>query len=306
MSLVKRIPPLFLFILLLLVACSGDEIDAPANLEEEFVSEYVGFGGERVFGEQIGLPIEFEGEGIRVQYFENLRLEHPIGQPQNMRLSELGEWAYEGLREEIVDEVVEDGRSRDFPETGHTVRDEFLAFYDAFQGDELLGWPISPQLIEGGVRVQYFENGILEWRPQFPIDQRVQLGRIGKAHFDSEPAIPEFTSLPRLADFAGLESVDLVSSVQRPVVYSGDEQRLFVTVSDEFGRLVEGIGVTAVLHHNDGEAEIDLGVTDGEGEIGLILPLDGISSGQDVMLEVMVVGNGRLLGRTQLKFRVWW
>ncbi|MEZ4644270.1 MAG: hypothetical protein R3E31_16320 [Chloroflexota bacterium] len=48
------------------------------------------------------------------------------------------------------------GRSGLFPETGYAVQDEFLTFYETYSGTQLSAPPISPQLDEGGLRVQYF------------------------------------------------------------------------------------------------------------------------------------------------------
>jgi hypothetical protein len=50
---------------------------------------------------------------------------------------------------------------RFFEETGHTLTDEFLAFWNAHEGWFYLGAPISQQLREAGQTVQYFQGGKL-------------------------------------------------------------------------------------------------------------------------------------------------
>lgn len=48
-----------------------------------------------------------------------------------------------------------------FQETGHTVTDDFLTWYQANDGSYYLGQPISQQFTKAGVRWQYFEGGAL-------------------------------------------------------------------------------------------------------------------------------------------------
>lgn len=76
---------------------------------------------------------------------------------------------------------------RYFPETGYSVAGKFLEFYDTFSGPWRLGLPISGELVEqvGDVQLttQYFQNGRLEFNPQY---NAVQFGQIGYAMWDSE------------------------------------------------------------------------------------------------------------------------
>lgn len=48
-----------------------------------------------------------------------------------------------------------------FQETGHTVTDDFLTWYQANDGGYYMGQPISQQFTKAGVRWQYFEGGAL-------------------------------------------------------------------------------------------------------------------------------------------------
>ena len=297
----------FTFFVWLLAACAGNGETVPNGIDPVFAPFYETMGGERIFGEPVSEAFPLASEGLTVQYFQNLRLEYETGQPQLVRISPLGAWGYEGLREVVLDEVRENGRTRTFPETDQAVRDEFLTFYEAHEGEQILGWPISPQLVVGGIRTQYFENGRLEWRPQLPLDQRVQLGWLGREHFDSEMAFisREFNNAAPVAA-AGVAEVDIIASVQSPVVYMGDEQRLFVTVLTPSGDQVTGVGVTAVMRHNGTTTTLDLGVTDSEGRIVYPLDLEAVSPGQDVEISLRVERNGTSLGETQLSFLTWW
>jgi hypothetical protein len=66
-------------------------------------------------------------------------------------------------------------RERFFEETGHTVRGDFLEFWERF-GAELLGLPISEAFEEDGVVSQYFERVALE----SPAPGEVQLKPLGR------------------------------------------------------------------------------------------------------------------------------
>ena len=71
---------------------------------------------------------------------------------------------------------------RYFRETGHNVGNAFLVFFEAMGGADVLGLPLSEEVSEDGVTVQWFQKARLEWRPNNPPGQRVQLGLIGQEH----------------------------------------------------------------------------------------------------------------------------
>lgn len=49
-----------------------------------------------------------------------------------------------------------------FNESGHIARGEWLRFFEEHGGLRVFGYPISPVLAEGDIKVQYFQNGRLE------------------------------------------------------------------------------------------------------------------------------------------------
>lgn len=77
-----------------------------------------------------------------------------------------------------------------FAETKQTVRGEFLQFFRDRGGVELFGPPVSPELVEDGVRVQYFRNVRLEWHPDSPQPYRVQPGLLGELLGKRQPPLP--------------------------------------------------------------------------------------------------------------------
>jgi subtilisin family serine protease len=77
-----------------------------------------------------------------------------------------------------------DGLSRWFPETGHTLRGAFQAFWERHGGLATFGYPISREFVErdpltGDRLVQYFERHRLELHPEAAPGSQVQLTRLG-------------------------------------------------------------------------------------------------------------------------------
>jgi hypothetical protein len=75
-----------------------------------------------------------------------------------------------------------------FPETGHSVKGDFLQYYKSVRDARFLfGYPITEQITsKGGNTVQYFQRARFELRTDLPESQRVQLTPLGQATY--EPA----------------------------------------------------------------------------------------------------------------------
>jgi peptidoglycan-N-acetylglucosamine deacetylase len=70
---------------------------------------------------------------------------------------------------------------RYFPQTGKTVRGNFLLYWDRFGGLPIYGYPITNEFKEGGITVQYFERARFEHRPgTWPARYDVHLGLLGR------------------------------------------------------------------------------------------------------------------------------
>lgn len=79
-------------------------------------------------------------------------------------------------------------QSRDsqfFPETGHSVRGDFLRFYRSGRDPQLLfGYPITEQILSrDGNTVQYFQRARFELHTELPEGQRVQLSPLGRVTY---------------------------------------------------------------------------------------------------------------------------
>jgi hypothetical protein len=317
--------PVLLTVLLalLLTGCTG-VAERPSHfltpdtgipVGEPFADFYRQMGGAALFGHPLTEPFRAEEEGPLLQYFQTMRLEFDGQQvdqqvDQQVRITPLGEWAFAGVGEGVeIFAPPPDTRSRTFAQTGQAVWDEFLTFYESNQGEILLGLPLSSQLNEGGMRVQYFENGRLEWHPELPTRQRVQLTLLGQAHFQAEMAII-YQQISRNAgpiSAADLTHVDIIASVRAPILYAGDQQILYLTVLRPDGRVVSDVRATATVIYDDVRLVYNLGQSDAEGKIQARLPLDDVPAGRQVLLDIRVYAPGdREIGRETLGFRTWW
>lgn len=74
-----------------------------------------------------------------------------------------------------------------FPETGHSVKGEFLRFYKSVRDPKLVfGYPITEQITsKDGNTVQYFQRARFEVRADLPENQRVQLTSLGQAAYQA-------------------------------------------------------------------------------------------------------------------------
>lgn len=133
-----------------------------------FLDWYTGHNGEAVFG----LPrTEAMREGGRlVQYFQNaLLVYHPelADTPQVIRLEPLGEQAL-GARSRPIVPFDNTTSRRYFPQTGHSLSGEFLAYWRAYEGVAVFGSPVTEVVTLNGTVVQYFQNVRLEVDPSAP------------------------------------------------------------------------------------------------------------------------------------------
>lgn len=295
----------------LLVGCakapppSSDGIPQTGFLvEPQFTPAYEAYG-PKLLGEPISGLCQV-ANGKQAQYFQNVRLEISAD-GQELSVSPLGEWAYAGLQRKSAAPVPDDSRIREFPETGFVVRDEFLDFYEENSGETFLGPPISPQLDEGALRVQYFRNARLEWRPDEPIDRRVRMGMLGQAHFLQAAHDVTCELRARPVDVTTVRDVRVLASAEAPILYTGDEQVIYAMVTTGAGVPVAGVPVSLTMRDVDWTLTVRLGRTDSEGRVQGGLQMPRFVPGRMVGVSVDAAGvGGASIGRTGLAFQTWW
>jgi peptidoglycan-N-acetylglucosamine deacetylase len=142
------------------------------------------FGGLAVFG----YPISdvFERDGLRMQYFERVRMElHPGAWPQryDILLGRLGADMTAGRENEPPFRPVAGGSNPNcdyYPETGHWLCWGFRGYWHRNGGLAIFGYPISEEFRENGYTVQYFERARFEWHPENQPPWDILGGLIGR------------------------------------------------------------------------------------------------------------------------------
>lgn len=75
--------------------------------------------------------------------------------------------------------------------TGHNIHGPFLAYYQANDGAENFGAPLTEAFLEGNVLVQCFERACLEFHPEYPAPYRVRVRLLGELLYGKiDPPIP--------------------------------------------------------------------------------------------------------------------
>lgn len=136
-------------------------------------------GGSARFGMPLA-PAERDG-AITRQFFERAAFELYPDQadtPGLVQSAPLGRAAAQGR---AFAPVAEQAGLRFFPETGHTLREAFQAYWEQHDGMKILGFPISEEFdtrtADGQLRtVQYFERGVVAYYPE---DASVRLEPLG-------------------------------------------------------------------------------------------------------------------------------
>ena len=72
-----------------------------------------------------------------------------------------------------------------FEVTGHYLGGDFLDFWREYGGIQTFGYPMTPEIEEDGMTVQYFERHVLEYHPDNPAEYQVLLRRLGAEARDS-------------------------------------------------------------------------------------------------------------------------
>jgi hypothetical protein len=146
--------------------------------------------------EQIGLPLteEFpqqfaDGTILRVQYFERARIEYHPQLPPNtrMQLGAVVPQMLAGRNIPRLSNVTSTPNRAFFPETGHTLSSGFLNYWQANGGLPVFGLPLTEEMGEDGVTVQYFERARFEYHTDLEgTPYAVQLSPIGYMSLKSQ------------------------------------------------------------------------------------------------------------------------
>ena len=141
-----------------------------------------------------------------IQYFERTRLEYhsELAAPYDVQFGQLGRRILAGVANAPVAAVAQREGAAFFPETGHNVAADIIAYWAANGALAQFGYPLTEeftQRLEDGkeYQVQYFERARIERHPNNPDPYKFQLGQFGRtvcgAACTSAPA-PSSSPLP--------------------------------------------------------------------------------------------------------------
>jgi hypothetical protein len=137
------------------------------TLSNPFLEFWSAQGGEEMFGVPITEP--FDQGGRTVQYFERARFEHVpehAGGGFAMQLGLLGSFLVQdrGLPRDAP-ELGDNPNRLHFPATNQSIHGAFKLFWETHGGLRMFGMPLTAEINENGVLVQYFERARFEYTP---------------------------------------------------------------------------------------------------------------------------------------------
>jgi hypothetical protein len=321
----------FLFILpaLLTFAQSEDTRyfeETGHNVSGEFLRFYDQHGGRAIFG--YPLTREFVENGLVVQYFQRVRMEkHPENpEPYKVQLGLLGEelgWRQAPIPESEIPPPTHPDK-RYFPETGHTVAFAFLECYQENGGLDIFGYPITEWIIElDGRIVQYFQRGKMEWYPENPPGQRVQLGMLGtryveefvdpiykereSSYIHSQAVPPTATPIQGSTDSSSnVTALQIMATLKYPIIGLKGTQTVYVYVLDQSSHGVSGVLVDMQVEYKDGRRDsFSLPPTDTNGYTQIEFAIGDPAPGYVVIVS-LVASHGNIRGETSTAFLPWW
>ncbi len=201
-------------------------------IKDAFLNYWLMNGGVTLYGYPVSE--ETSVNGMPVQYFQRSRFEFHAdsSSPWHVELSNAGSEVTAGRNFEQVTPAAATGDRTFYVQTGHTLGGAFQQFWKNNGGLAIFGYPISEELIENGMTVQYFERA----RFELPAQGRVQLGFVGLEMMNKDIA-------------AGTIDASLAGPLPRPpynmsftgnaTVFSADWQHV-IDLNKQWGNLSPG------------------------------------------------------------------
>jgi hypothetical protein len=251
-----------------------------------------------IFGFPITDEIVDPLNNVTTQYFQRARMDIVDGV---VKLVDLGKFLYTPGAPMVATNST---ACRIFAVTQKSVCYAFLQFYDAHQGQEFFGNPLSELEIQDGRYVQYFERARMEWRPELTSGGRVALTDLGKIYYDAFGIHREIGSTNTINISQVKPQVH--AFVAKSLLSNQEQQTIYVVAQDQFHIPIEGAQVILTIHWPDGSQEsLKPPVTNADGisqytlSVDQLLPLDVVEVDAGIMVQEVEVN-------TSTWFRVWW
>lgn len=194
------------------------------TVADPFLTYWRTHGALPIFGYPISQPID--DHGMTVQYFERARFElHKefAGTPNEVELTLLGRQLV-GDRQDgpfkpfpAKTPAVNTPDRTFFPQTGHYLAYGFKQYWEQHGGLAVFGYPLSEEMSENGLTVQYFQRARFEWHPEFRgTPYEVELGRLG-----ADAAVKNGAKTERIVKPDGIPNYDpslFAQSLRLPIL----------------------------------------------------------------------------------------
>jgi hypothetical protein len=285
----------------------------------EFLEFFETRGGLEIFGYPLTEAFDDAARGLRVQYFQRVRMEfHPYNpKPYQVQLGLLGDelgYLFAPVNPP-PSSAFNNSLRQYFPETGHIVSHSFLRYFHEHGGLDIFGYPRSEFMDEDGLVVQYFQRARMEWRPDEFSGAQIRLTNLGEIYLE-RTGIPgdsdETDRRERITDRFDTESPDRVTeleidaSVRHVITGQQGEQTVFVYVTDQLGQPVPEVMISMTVRYPSEEIPYTWDApTDLEGFAKQGFSIEGASPGRNVVIDVTAT-YGDLTRTTQTFYLPWW
>jgi hypothetical protein len=261
--------------------------------------------------EVFGYPItdEFIEDGVLVQYFQHVKIEWHPENPSGSQVEFADIGSLLGYEQERLpaDQIPAPGNPYCvyYAQTGHSVCNAFLDYYRDHGGEKVLGYPISEFVIERDRIVQSFEHAKLEWHPENPIKQKVQLANLGVVAFKVSDNVAALLNPQTPGNRPHtVTRINPRVSLKWPVTGRTGDQTIYVVVVDQQNRAVNDATINIVVHLPDGDMRYTLPRTNANGRTQLTFPFADTKEGEYVKIDVSAEYNN-LNVQTRISFLPW-
>lgn len=285
---------------------------------DEFLKFYETRGGLEIFGYPLTEAFDDPIHGLLVQYFQRARMEwHPHNpEPYKVQLGllvdELG-YRFPPARPEQIP-AFNSSLHHYFPETNHVVSYAFLSYFREKGGLDIFGYPRSEFMYEDGYIVQYFQRARMEWHPEVISGPQMRLTNLGEIYIErfglpgdyDKPLPPPRSGAPyAVAQESTATALYASASVRYVITGRQGIQTVFVYVTDQQHRPVQGAAVRMTVHYQSGDQRYEFEPTNASGFTRRSFDIAMSPPGRKVVIDVTVT-YGNLTATTQTFFLPWW
>lgn len=246
--------------------------------------------------------------GQKMQYFQRARLDLEYDKEQGwmVKRAPLGRLLYEEGAP-LASIPVNGLACKYFPKSGKNVCYAFLQFYNAHNGPESFGEPVSDLEYQDGRYVQYFEYTRMEWRPDSPGGQRVALTDLGRIYFDTRVGNPLALWPDPSRHITGkVTHLRARAFVSQALVPAGSRQTVYIIVQDDYLAPVKGASAVVTVLLPNGEKEVYRPAqTNASGITRISFPVGELGFNQVVQVEAETIFQ-EMHTTAKTWFRIWW